>query len=93
MCDNVFKNTESEIKWKTSRTQILLTVRLHVVLVTGSLLSLLCGQDKGFSWWRDGVDGGWMASWWWFLGDCFGRSQVIEQQDPGHISTGGRFQD
>lgn len=61
MCDNVFKNTESEIKWKTSRTQILLTVRLHAVLVTGSLLSLLCGQDKGFSWWRDGVDvGGWL---------------------------------
>lgn len=29
-----------------------------------------------------------MASWWWFLGDCFGRSQVIEQQDPGHIYWG-----
>lgn len=93
MCDNVFKNTESEIKWKTSRTQILLTVRLHVVLVTGSLLSLLCGQDKvslgGEMVW---TVGGWLHGGGFWV-TVFGRSQVIEQQDPGHISTGNRFQD
>lgn len=39
------------------------------------------------------MDGGERLHWWWFLDKCFGRSQVIGQQDPGHVSMLGASQD